>query len=174
MNQRLTADEVLAPLARLAIRLNRLPSYADIRLHKRSDAAIPNDKTIANHFGEVSNLREALRGYSARTRNDALALLIPPAEERKESLTTAVDGQVYLLKSGSYYKIGRTDNVARRITEIRLALPERVELIHAINTDDPVGIEAYWHRRFADKRKNGEWFGLAAADVRAFLRRKFQ
>jgi hypothetical protein len=39
---------------------------------------------------------------------------------------------------------------------LAIQLPERAEQIHAIKTDDPVGIERYWHQRFADRRKNSE------------------
>lgn len=54
--------------------------------------------------------------------------------------------------------------------ELKIQLPENLDLIHEIKTDDPSGIEAYWHRRFEAKRMNGEWFDLNSADIKAFKR----
>jgi hypothetical protein len=71
------------------------------------------------------------------------------------------------------YKIGKADLVGRRTKQVAVNLPEDLELVHAISTDDAYGIEAYWHRRFDEKRRGGEWFVLTAADVKAFKRRKF-
>jgi hypothetical protein len=83
------------------------------------------------------------------------------------------DGYMYMLKLGKHYKIGMTTDVPRRHRQIALELPERPDVIHSIRTDDPEGIEAYWHRRFAAKATNGEWFALDSKDIRAFKRRKF-
>jgi hypothetical protein len=47
--------------------------------------------------------------------------------------------------------------------------------VHAIETDDPNGIEKYWHERFKAKRvRKTEWFLLDADDVRAFKRQTYQ
>jgi len=62
---------------------------------------------------------------------------------------------------------GKPNAVGRRERELAIQLPDRANVVHAIKTNDPHGIDAYWYR------KNGEWFSLNAADVQAFKRRKF-
>ena len=100
-----------------------------------------------------------------------LATKAPQAEEGPP-VPVQVTGRIYMVKSGKYYKIGRSNDTGRRLYEIKLQLPERGELVHSIDTDDPVGIERYWHERFADRRKNGEWFLLSREDIAAFKRRR--
>ncbi len=111
--------------------------------------------------------------------SELAALCVPDevaANERSSAPDTSHDGTlgcVYLMKSGKYYKIGHTMSLGRRAYDLAIQLPEKLTLVHSIKTDDPAGIESYWHKRFLDRHKNGEWYALTAQDVAAFKRRKF-
>lgn len=170
------SHEVLIKVAELGRLLGKMPTTSEMKLHARSDPSFPNTKTVANHFGGMADLATALRKLATSPEYADLAAILPaaPEEQFDQPRSRTVDGVVYLLKSGQHYKIGRSDDIERRLREITIALPESVTLIHSIRTDDPSGIEAYWHRRFADRRANGEWFKLSGEDVRAFRKRTFQ
>lgn len=77
------------------------------------------------------------------------------------------------MKAGRFYKIGRTSALGPRERELVIQLPEAAKVIHLIKIDDPTGSEEYWHRRFRNRRKNGEWFELTSRDLATFRRRKF-
>jgi len=172
---------LLAQLALLTRRLRRVPIQGDLLLATRSDPQFPSEKVFRRLGSKRERASRVIAYCEANPGHDDVAALWRQVPVEKDSPDTEeVDstppafGYVYLLKHGSRreYKIGRTSNPMRREGEIGIQLPEKVQPVHSIKTDDPAGIEAYWHARFASKRKEGEWFALTAQDVRAFKRWK--
>ena len=170
---------LLGLLASFARELGRVPGKPDIQLKAHREKGFPHATTF-QRLGNRAAMIAKLTAFceSAPEYQDVLKLCTiaePSGVEDGPSAATAEDvfGYVYLLKSGRFFKIGRTNAVGRRERELAIQLPEKAAAVHSIKTDDPSGIEDYWHRRFADRRKNGEWFELTARDVAAFRRRKF-
>ena len=79
-------------------------------------------------------------------------------------------GYVYLLQDvdvTGYFKIGYTNNPERRLNDFGVELPFKTEVIDIIETDNARSLERELHRRYAGKRRKGEWFDLSAAEVKA-------
>ena len=171
---------LLEKLALLARELGHFPGRTEIQLKRRSDSTLPDSKTF-QRLGRKRELAEKLAQFCAGREGyqDVREFCAPHLrniEPDADPITVdreEVFGHVYLLKSGKYYKIGRSNAVGRRERELAIQLPEKATVLHSIRTDDPPGIESYWHRRFESRRKNGEWFELESHDVSAFKRRKF-
>lgn len=168
--------EILVPLIR---KLGRFPTANDMRLWNRNTPGSPNVKSIFNRLGPkkemVAKVFEYCRGREALQDIAQMCAPINGAIVSKEEISAGglSLGYVYLIKSGRFYKIGKTNSIGRREYELAIQLPEKAQTVHSIETDDPTGIEVYWHGRFESKRKNGEWFELQAPDVQAFRKRKF-
>ncbi len=176
----------------LARELGHFPVATEIKMKARSDEGFPWHNTFGR-FGPKRQLAAKILGYckSRAGYDDVVALCRPVAERLGEqrqpedfadapsinSPDSTKEGYVYLglLKLGreKRYKIGKAVLVERRRDQISLLLPEDLELVHSITTDDAYGIEDYWHKRFAAKNTKGEWFSLSRQDVKSFKRRKF-
>ncbi|GKY87914.1 GIY-YIG nuclease family protein [Sinisalibacter aestuarii] len=179
-------EHVLKAYVGLIEKLGRVPTEGDIRIERRTNESFPSHSTIGTRIGLKGDRLFAAQEYAqehalGKRLRDILSEAIAglpkdnvSATKQTEKLNPVTTGYVYMMKSGKYYKIGKTNSIDRRQYEIGLQLAEGLEPIHSIETDDPSGIEAYWHNRFKDKRMKGEWFNLDSSDVRAFrLRKKF-
>jgi hypothetical protein len=159
--------------------LGKFPVRRELQMKARTDRNFPS----ANVFARLGSKRQLAKDIHEYCKNradyeDVIALCQPlataaPSSDNEVESDQAALGFVYLMKSGRFYKIGRSNAAGRREYELAIQMPEKLSTVHSIRTDDPAGIEAYWHKRFETKRKNGEWFELGSDDVLAFKRRKF-
>lgn len=173
-----TPDEVLLQrYSELAIELNKIPTEAERVIKRRSDSTFPDKSTFRRWGGQDALVQKAIEYCQDHDGlNEALSIFqsgISKSTSSRLSLKK-VKGYVYLIRSGKKYKIGRTNAAGRRLHELSIQLPMKPDTVHVIETDDPEGIELYWHRRFAEKREGGEWFSLTKEDVAAFKRRSYQ
>ena len=183
-NQKRDRDAMLKEYVAFARELGHVPTHSELLLRRRKSGTFPHVNVLTETFGPREKLLSAAMDYAQTNNMDQTVLsLFATIKTQSRSEASTEDesvesndfraGFVYLMKSGRHYKIGKTNALDRRQYEIGLELPEKIEAIHSISTDDPSGIEAYWHNRFKAKRLNGEWFALSIEDVRAFKRRKF-
>lgn len=181
MTSAYAADDLIHTLIALMRELGHFPVAQELKLRARNDPNFPDPKTFRNRFGNKARLVETMQNFCAGRPEyiDIMSIcleVVPPriAATERDTVDSSINfGFVYLIRSGRSYKIGKTNSLGRRERELAIQLPEKSNTVHSIRTDDPVGIEAYWHNCFRDRRKNGEWFELTAADINAFKRRKF-
>jgi len=173
-------DLLIEKLIEAAREVGHLPVSRELSIRARSDKNFPSE-SVFRRLGSKKELTSKVRKYCQEHKGyEDVLLLCGEGIDRDETEPNGQQtigekvGYVYLIKHGSRreYKIGKTGNPLRREGEIALQLPEKLEPLHYIQTDDPSGVESYWHARFSDKRKQGEWFALSPADIRTFKRWK--
>lgn len=174
-------DILLEKYIGLVRELGHFPVQGEVLRKSKQDPTFPSHMVFARLGGKHKLAGLIVEYCKARSGFDDIIDVCaglagtetPSTKDNKESSDQEVIGFVYLIKFGRHYKIGRTNAVGRRHYELAIQLPEKANTVHVIKTDDPTGIEAYWHKRFEAKRGNGEWFELTVEDIKAFKRRKF-
>jgi hypothetical protein len=169
-----TDEFVIKKVISVMRKLAKFPTFDELAVEKNNDSEFPS-LGVFTKFGSKQNLVSKIIYYCKGKDGyeDIIKLCEGVSKKTSENddsdnKNKEVVGTVYLFKHGKYYKIGKTNDTVRRGNELKIQLPENLDLIHEIKTDDPSGIEAYWHRRFDSKRMNGEWFDLSSSDIKAF------
>jgi hypothetical protein len=177
-------DFLINSLIELIREIHKYPTTAEIRLKSHNDPDFPGHNTFSSRLGNKTTIIQKVYEYvkNIPEYSDVASICKEASDTNRIKTETEGDipngtntewGHVYLMKYGSFYKIGKSYDVDRRNREIGTKLPEELKTIHTIKTDDPTGIESYWHKRFAQKRTRGEWFKLDRSDISSFKRRKF-
>ncbi len=175
LNAAYDSEFILGKYIDLIKELGRFPTFGDLRVKSHNDLDFPSASTM-RRLGNKQEIAQKILNFAQQNGLTNIASLCEEVletatgKEVENSGEKSSVGAVYLFKHGKYYKIGKTYDTVRRGNELKIQLPENLDLIHEIKTDDPSGVEAYWHRRFEAKRMNGEWFDLKAADIKAFKR----
>ena len=179
LDTKISDEKMLDDLAKVCIEEKEIPHYAKLRKWNRDGKY--SYHTLPVRFGGWIDAQKALCVFAKRNGYEEILFSLPgwkiDCQEwaiEDGDMDVSVKGYVYLVQHGprQEFKIGKTNNPIRREGELKTELPEQLLPIHKIETDDPSGVENYWHRRFADKRKNGEWFSLSREDVSAFKKWK--
>ncbi len=173
--KRLDSESILRAMAKLTLRLGHVPSNSEVMILRRSDSEVPSPKTVTQHFNKSQLLRELTALGNRDPEFSDLIAIVPTETVNREAApsSSAIDaaGWVYLFGYGNHrYKIGFGKSVERRFVTLDGHSPDEMEIVWKIRTDDPSGVEGYWHKRFAEKRIKNEYFLLSKQDVTAFKR----
>ncbi len=168
-------------LAELILEIEDIPTQADLRLKRKEDESFPSDDAF-RRLGEKHTLMKKLSVFCKdNLEYEVVSEIIANyfkdnvSESKRATEEDNIDyGFVYLMKSGPDYTIGKSNHTGRRSYEHERKLPKKIKTIHTIKTDDPFGVESYWHNRFKAKRTetDGSWYRLSASDVKSFKRWK--
>lgn len=83
---------------------------------------------------------------------------------QNKNLSTS--GYIYVIRSeNGKYKIGKAQDVNKRLQSLQTGTPEKLELVLTIKTSNKNVLETICHRQFSSKKIRGEWFSLTDDDL---------
>jgi hypothetical protein len=170
MRQAYSDDELFRPLAQLTRVLGHFPTQNEREVERHREPAFPSSEAYLRRARGAS-LEVEFVDWCRRSNAypDLVAKLSGSIVGAIKQRRPAVRGYVYMMRSGRRHKIGRETTEGARQAAAGTWL-EDPRVVHRIATDDPEGVERYWHERFRKQNKlvKGELYDLTAADVAAF------
>lgn len=98
---------------------------------------------------------------------EAKAMGFGPAELPAEYYSDY--GLVYIIKAVNRYKIGKANDMKKRIKTLQTGCPVPIEAVFAIESQSAGTLEALAHQKFAEHRVLGEWFEFDEAVLQSCI-----
>jgi predicted DNA-binding antitoxin AbrB/MazE fold protein len=77
---------------------------------------------------------------------------------------------LYLIKADKYCKIGITKSPVSRLSDLMTLPPFEGEVLKCVMVNEAEDREKYLHKKYDDKRVNGEWFILSDREIEDTLK----
>ena len=156
LQQKTDVETFLLQLAQVTKKLGRMPTQVHWRHEQRQNPELCSKGTFETLLGNKDGRLRALRAWVEvhDEYRDVLPLIeseiTPNRRESRPGVSVrqmkTVKGVVYLKRFGrTGYKIGKSANPESRYRQLSSGTLEPVKHVHEIATDDPDGIERYWH-----------------------------
>jgi hypothetical protein len=146
MSEKYTKKELISELERLQDELGRVPKQIDMTLY--GDIS---DGAYKTAFGSWSSAIDELEKGTERAEIDSYS--------SKKSY-------VYLIKAkNGYVKIGISNDVSVRMSQLRTASPIELELVDHFHVPGAKEIESQLHQEYSESHDHNEWFDLTRRDI---------
>ena len=104
-------------------------------------------------------------GFRADWGSGERPLIVFAEYKEEQSENGNKSGNIYILESSGYYKIGITKNIKSRLNSLQTANPNKIKLVHSKFISNYDEHECFLHQVFNNSKKNGEWFDLDEAQL---------
>lgn len=173
---RIPDEYLLRRLAELTLKLDKLPLKRDLAEERRRDGSIPDHQT----FGRMGRHNQRLQKLEAfcQSKPEFARVVELIRLDRGQRMGLQPDperyqGIVWLTRQGNFHHLGHERATGQRLRRLA-TLTSLAPGTHIIQTDDPVGVEQYWRKRFRQKHVGRKTYKLEFKDVWAFRRRTYQ
>jgi len=97
---------------------------------------------------------------------DKAELIASIIDDEDDNYSDTIAGWVYLIQADNdLCKIGHTDNVQIRFSNLATMNAAGLSLRHTIYAINRMNAESWLHKQFRNKRHHGEWFRLTNEDI---------
>jgi hypothetical protein len=125
------------------------------------EAVRAEEKKAPRYEHEVIRLKE-----EHKPENEPEPVDVTPDFELDDPYSGRLFGWVYFIEAeNGLVKIGRSDNLKTRFSDLLTMSPVRLYLRHSVCATNYVKAESWLHSQFAAKRDHGEWFALSSEEL---------